>query len=106
LTPAFSALDPAPYCLLTISPSLVPSPDLASALSQSYRQCLSFPLYRSFSLAEACRTDVAELFLLGKRTLVRCLLETKDIVEHHEVYYVYSKIWLEDFCVWVQAYTT
>ncbi|KAJ7262877.1 SHQ1 protein-domain-containing protein [Mycena rebaudengoi] len=89
----------APYCLLTISPSPVPSPDLASALSQSYRQCLSFPLYRSFSLAEACRTDVAELFLLGKRTLVRCLLETKDIVEHHE-------IWLEDFCVWVQAYTT
>ncbi|KAJ7252451.1 SHQ1 protein-domain-containing protein [Mycena rebaudengoi] len=107
LTPAFSALDSAPYSPPIILPSTIPSPDdLTSALSQSYRRCLSFPLYRSFSLAEACRVDVAELFLLGKRTLVRCLLETKYILEHHEVYYVYSKIWLEDFCVWVQAYTT
>ncbi|KAJ6590877.1 SHQ1-domain-containing protein [Mycena sp. CBHHK59/15] len=104
LTPAFSALDPPPYGPSTIPPSTPSLVDLASTLTQSYRRCLSFPLYRSFILAEACRTDVAELFLLGKRTIVRCLLETKFVLEHHEVYYVYSKIWLEDFCVWVQAH--
>ncbi|KAJ7732690.1 SHQ1 protein-domain-containing protein [Mycena metata] len=103
LVPAFSALDPPPYTAST-SASSTPSPsDLAACLSQSYRRCLCFPLYRSFLLAEACQADVAALFSLGKRAIVRCLLETKYILEHHEVYYVYSKIWLEDFCVWVQA---
>ncbi|KAJ7111162.1 SHQ1 protein-domain-containing protein [Mycena crocata] len=103
LIPAFSALDPPPYSALTNpSPNLCPE-DLTACLSQSYRRCLAFPLYRSFALAEACRADVADLFLLGKRVLVRCLLAMKFILEHHEVYYVYSKIWLEDFCVWVQA---
>ncbi|KAJ7457260.1 SHQ1 protein-domain-containing protein [Mycena galericulata] len=103
LTPAFSALDPPPYSAPTTSSHIPSTPDLAACMSQSYRRSLSFPLYRSFRLAEACRADVAELFLRGKRTIVRCLLETKFILEHHEVYYIYSKIWLEDFCVWVQA---
>ncbi|KAJ7653072.1 SHQ1 protein-domain-containing protein [Mycena polygramma] len=103
LVPAFSALDPAPYGAPTTS-SETPSPsDLVASLSQSYRRCLCFPLYRSFLLAEVCREDVAALFSLGKRAITRCLLETKFILDHHEVYYVYSKIWLEDFCVWVQA---
>ncbi|KAJ6551870.1 SHQ1 protein-domain-containing protein [Mycena capillaripes] len=82
----------------TTSPS-----ELTASLSQSYRQSLCFPLYRSFLLAEACREAVAALFPLRKRAIVRCLLETKFILDHHEVYYVYSKIWLADFCVWVQA---
>ncbi|KAJ7171180.1 SHQ1 protein-domain-containing protein [Mycena filopes] len=103
LIPAFSALDPPPYAAAP-SPSPTPSPsDLAACLSQSYRRCLCFPLYRSFLLAEACHADVTALFSLGKRAIVRCLLETKSILDHHEVYYVYSKIWVEDFCVWVQA---
>jgi protein SHQ1 len=28
----------------------------------------------------------------------------KTILDHHDVYYIYSKIWVEDFCVWTQAY--
>lgn len=30
----------------------------------------------------------------------------KKILDHHDVYYVYSKIWVEDFCVWAQAYAS
>jgi len=30
----------------------------------------------------------------------------KHILDHHEVYYVYSKIWVDDLCVWLQGYTT
>ncbi|KAG2147152.1 SHQ1 protein-domain-containing protein [Suillus cothurnatus] len=53
---------------------------LASALMPSYRRSLAFPLYRSFAMADAYET---------------CL-------DHHEVYYVYNKIWVDDFCVWIQ----
>jgi protein SHQ1 len=28
----------------------------------------------------------------------------KKILDHHEVYYVYSKIWVDDFCSWTQSY--
>lgn len=28
----------------------------------------------------------------------------KNILDHHDVYYVYSKVWLDDLCVWTQAY--
>ncbi|KAF8201459.1 SHQ1 protein-domain-containing protein [Pholiota molesta] len=69
LTPAFTALDP---------------PQLQDALVPSYRRSLTFPLYRSFALAEKCRKDVACLLQKGKRTIM-------------------SKIWLDDFCVWIQA---
>ncbi|KAJ7433349.1 SHQ1 protein-domain-containing protein [Mycena latifolia] len=75
---------------------------LTACLAQSYRRSLAFPLYRAFALAEACRADVAGLLLLGTRTILRVLLETHHVLAHHEVYYVYSKIWFEDFCVWVQ----
>ncbi|KAJ7075944.1 SHQ1 protein-domain-containing protein [Mycena belliarum] len=103
LTPAFSALDPPPYSAPTTA-SPVPSPeDLSACLAQSYRRALAFPLYRSFALAEACRADVARLLLRGTRPVLRALLATQHVLAHHEVYYVYNKIWLEDFCVWVQA---
>jgi protein SHQ1 len=112
LTPAFSALDPPPYTtgihsasIPAHGPIFTPS-EVASTLVPSYRRSLAFPLYRSFALAEACRADVAELLCKGRRTVVRCLLELKCILDHHEVYYVYSKIWVEDFCVWTQAYAT
>jgi len=65
---------------------------------------LAFPLFRSFALAEACRADVAGILAGEKRVVTRCLLEMKHILDHHEVYYVYSKIWVDDFCVWTLAY--
>lgn len=104
LTPAITALDP-PRSLGGRDNHTFTTDDLLSALIPSYRRSLAFPLYRSFILAEACRKDAADFLAKGKRTVVRCLLEMKHILDHHEVYYVYSKIWLDDFCVWVQAST-
>ncbi|KAK0210604.1 SHQ1 protein-domain-containing protein [Desarmillaria ectypa] len=105
LTPCFSALDPPPYCDQALAHADIFSlSEIASTFVASYRRCLTFPLYRSFALAERCRLDVAELLLKGRRTLAQCLLEIKDILDRHEVYYIYSKIWVNDFCVWIQAY--
>ncbi|RDB24070.1 Protein shq1 [Hypsizygus marmoreus] len=104
LIPAFSALDPP--CVSPADPLTFSAAALADVLVTSYRRSLAFPLYRSFILAEACRNDVGQFLSRGKRTVVRCLLEMKNILDHHEVYYVYSKVWLNDFCVWAQAYAS
>jgi len=108
LTPAFSALDPPnpelPYSpVAVLNPNTFSSQELIATFIPSYRRSLAFPLYRSFALAEACCFDVSQLLLRGKRTVVRCLLEMKHILDHHEVYYVYSKVWVDDFCSWTQA---
>ncbi|KAG0705046.1 SHQ1 protein-domain-containing protein [Suillus ampliporus] len=108
LVPAFSALDPPPYPTSESVPLSIPTPgftdhDLASALTPSYRRSFAFPLYRSFAMADACRKDVAAILAKGRRMVTRYLLEMKHILDHHEVYYVYNKIWVDDFCVWIQA---
>jgi len=104
LTPAFSALDPPRSSGDVNSLHLFTQDEIRETLVPSYRRSLAFPLYRSFALSEACQRDVSRLLSRGKRTVFRCLLEVKSILEHHEVYYVYSKIWMDDFCVWIQAY--
>jgi len=85
------------------NPNLFSSDELKETLVPSYRRSLAFPLYRSFALSKKCTEDAASLLRKGKRTVVRCLLEMKNILDHHEVYYIYSKIWLDDFCVWIQT---
>jgi len=116
LTPAFSALDPPPY---SHSPHCTQqritkvdskhsdfdfeSGELAETFIPSYRRAIAFPLYRSWALADACRNDVAHFLLRGTRTVLRCLLELRATLDAHEVYYVYSRIWLDDFCRWIQA---
>jgi len=124
LTAAFSALDPPPYSHSHHhrSPQVLQrirtkddddsskhsdfdfeSAELAETFIPSYCRAIAFPLYRSWALADACRKDVAHFLLRGTRTVLRCLLELRAILDAHEVYYVYSRIWLDDFCRWIQA---
>lgn len=104
LTPAFSALDSAPYHdEESLDTSRYSESVLQATFCESYRRSLAFPLFRSFALAEACRRDVSDWLIKGKRVVFRCLLNVKRILDLHEVYYVYSKVWVDDFCVWVQS---
>ncbi|CAE7221681.1 unnamed protein product [Rhizoctonia solani] len=95
LVPAFCALDPCPAPV-----------SLRSALRTSYRRVLAFPLYRSFALCQRVQQDVAQLLSQGSRAVTRRLLATKDILDGHDVYYVYSKIWVDDFCAWLPSHLT
>lgn len=101
LIPAFTALDP-PHSSHYAGNQTFSVDELKETLLPSYRRLLAFPLYRSFALAEKCQEDLANALKQGKRLIIRCLLEIKDILDHHDVYYVYSKVWLDDFCVWIQ----
>lgn len=92
--PAFSALDPCP------APA-----SLHSAFQTLYRRALAFPLYRSFALCQRVQKDVAQLLARGTRAVTRRLLATKKVLDNHDVYYVYSKIWVDDFCAWITRHT-
>lgn len=90
LSPCMSALD-----------ASVSSPE--AAFRASYRRALAFPLYRNWTLCERVRQDVCDILAGGKRSVLRRLLEVRAILEKHDVYYVYNKIWIDDYCVWIQS---
>ncbi|CAG8833511.1 46429_t:CDS:2, partial [Gigaspora margarita] len=68
-----------------------------------FRRSLAYPWRRNFELSEKCLGDVYILLKLGRRAILKVLLEMKDIFDHHDIYYVYSNIWLDDYCIWCQT---
>ncbi|CEP12527.1 hypothetical protein [Parasitella parasitica] len=93
------------WCIGKISPTLSSLEQFTvpkDVLISSYRRALTYPLYRSLYLCEKVLSDVYILFKLGKRAILKALLDMKSLFDHHDVYYVYSKIFLDDYCVWIQ----
>ncbi|KAI9253810.1 SHQ1 protein-domain-containing protein [Phascolomyces articulosus] len=93
------------WCVGKISPTIAcleQFTTLKEVLIACYRRSLAYPLYRNFALCEKLLQDVYILMRLGKRAILKVLLNMKDLFDHHDVYYVYSKIWLDDYCVWIQ----
>ncbi|KAJ1655252.1 hypothetical protein IWQ61_004968 [Dispira simplex] len=82
---------------------LVLFPTLKELIMALYRRSLAYPLYRHWELCKKVQQDTFVLLSLGRRGVLKALLELKDLFDHHDVYYVYSKIWLDDYCRWIQT---
>ncbi|GJJ73209.1 protein SHQ1 [Entomortierella parvispora] len=76
---------------------------LKETLVASVRRSLAYPLSRNWNLAMKVLQDVYVIFKLGRRGILRALLQIKDVLDHDDVYYIYSKMFLEDYCVWIQS---
>ncbi|KAI9500782.1 SHQ1 protein-domain-containing protein [Coemansia spiralis] len=68
-----------------------------------FRRGLAYPLYRNWELCEKALEDVYVLLKLGRRAVLKALLEIKKIFDSHDIYYIYSKIFFDDYCVWLQT---
>lgn len=60
---------------------------------------------RVWPLAQRLLTDVTKILILGKRCVVRCLCRVRDIFEHTDTHYILNKLYLDDYCVWIQSCT-
>ncbi|ODQ67219.1 box H/ACA snoRNP assembly protein Shq1 [Nadsonia fulvescens var. elongata DSM 6958] len=89
ITPLFSCLDASQYTL-------------AEIVKVCSRRALCFPLYRHWELIQKCWDDVYYILRQGKRGILRVLLKLRQIFGFHDVYYVYNKIWLDDYAIWIQ----
>lgn len=83
----------------------IPSTDstsiLQAAIIAGIRRALSYPFHRNYKLAMKAWEDVYFTLRGGKRMVIKCFLDLKELFRFHDVYYVYDKIWLEDLCVWL-----
>ncbi|KAG0030222.1 Hsp90 cochaperone shq1 [Podila clonocystis] len=76
---------------------------LKETLLASFRRSLAYPLNRNWTLANKVLQDVYVILKLGKRGILRVLLAIKDVLDHDDIYYIYSKMFVEDYCVWIQS---
>ena len=71
----------------------------------SMQRSLIYPYLRYWPLAEIVARHVSQIFLGGRRVLLRCLLQTYRILEKTDTHYLLNKLYIHDFCVWIQQVT-
>ncbi|KAJ3192506.1 hypothetical protein HDU67_005438, partial [Dinochytrium kinnereticum] len=76
---------------------------LPQTLTTSIRRSLTYPLHRNLTLSTLIQKDVTILLRLGRRAILKTLLAIRGILRRHETAYVYDRLFLEDYCLWVQS---
>ncbi|KTW26367.1 hypothetical protein T552_02849 [Pneumocystis carinii B80] len=67
------------------------------------RRALAYPLYRHWGLVQKCWEDVYCSLKLGKRWILKIFLQIRRIFERSDTYYLYNKLFLDDYSVWIQT---
>jgi protein SHQ1 len=75
---------------------------ITSAIHTNVRRILSYPLYRSFELCTRVLKDVTIILKLGKHSILSTLLDLKHCLEMSETAYIFDRIFVTDYCVWIQ----
>lgn len=66
------------------------------------RRVLCFPFRRRYELAIECIKDCTKLLIRGKSFVLKCLIDIKDIFDHDQEKYLLNKLFIDDYCVWIQ----
>lgn len=66
------------------------------------RRSLSYPLYRNWSLIMAVLEDTKRIFTLGRRQLLKCLLEIHALCYEEDPWFLLNELYLTDYCIWIQ----
>lgn len=69
----------------------------------SLRRSLCYPLYRHWKLSMAVLQDVRHLFRLGRRKLLQCVLDVRDVLNSCAPYYILNNLYLTDYAIWLQS---
>ena len=59
---------------------------------------------RHWGLAQTVMADVVTIFSMGKRSVLRALLGVKRILDRSDPRFYHCKLFVDDYCVWLQAY--
>jgi len=74
-----------------------------TVITNACRRSLVYPYLRSWKLCRKVLADVAKVLFLGKRCVLRCLLQARSLFEHTDSHYMLNKLFLDDMCVWIQS---
>ncbi|CAF0830274.1 unnamed protein product [Didymodactylos carnosus] len=77
--------------------------DLNDCLLSCLRRSLIYPLYRSFDLSLKCLCDVSYILKMGKKLILKCLLEIRRLFLDEERRYLLNDLFIDDYCLWLQS---
>eukprot|EP01038_Epipyxis_sp_PR26KG_P014964 gene14964-20131_t len=67
------------------------------------RRSLIYPYLRMWKMTVKVLSDVAKILTLGKRCILKALLQLKILFDHSDSHYLLNKVFIDDFCVWIQS---
>lgn len=74
---------------------------LQATIITATRRSFCYPFHRHYGLTRKAWDDVYYILRSGRRVVLKCLLELRELFRFHDIYYVYDKIWIEDLCLWI-----
>ena len=74
-----------------------------SVVHNACRRGIVYPYMRSWKLCRKVLADVAKVLYLGKRCILKCLLNLHSLYSHTDSHYMLNKMYIDDYCVWLQA---
>lgn len=77
--------------------------ELAQVTTACMRRSLIYPYLRSWDLSSVVLSDTVALFKKGKGVLMKVLLKIRKIFERSETKYLFNKLFIDDYCVWLQS---
>lgn len=87
---------------LTADPIPTGTLSVRDVMIQSARRCLIYPYLRTWKLVKKVFIDVTKILFLGQRCVLKCFLQVYRIFEKTDNYYLLNKLFIEDYCVWLQ----
>lgn len=97
------------WTVMILSPSLAwlenynpPYDTVLDVMRWSIRRSLVYPYLRSYNLTTKVAEDVCQIIKLGRRTVIRCLLQLHLIMEKSESHYLFNKLYIDPLIGWIQ----
>ncbi|KAB7498414.1 Protein SHQ1-like protein, partial [Armadillidium nasatum] len=77
--------------------------NLKEVVVSSVRRSLIFPLMRNFEMSLLVLQDTIQILSLGRKQVLKCLLEIHSMFNNYEPYYILNQLYITDYCVWIQT---
>lgn len=77
--------------------------DIEIVITSCMRRACIYPYLRCWRLARKVLSDVARVLYLGKHCVLKCLLGIRSVFEHTDTHYMLNKVFMDDYCTWIQT---
>jgi protein SHQ1 len=89
-------------CTLSWLESFDPTDGLRDVIRFSSRRSLIYPYIRNHGFSSYCWDQVAAIIKNGRRCIIRCLLQARDILDKSEFHYLGNRLYIDPYLAWIQ----
>jgi protein SHQ1 len=77
-----------------------------SVVQYSSRRALIYPYLRNLDLIQYCWDQAITILQRGRRCIIRCLLQVRQILDQSECHYLGNRLFVDHYLAWLQRHVT